>query len=132
MHFTQSGRVNGRGSQRGFSLIEIVVAIAIIAIVSAGATVAVVNYFNKSRMTETNAQTIRHAIKGWWLQNDSSTCPDLKTLVADGAIDRGKKVQKDEWGEPWRIICEPNDVTVISKGPDKKSDTEDDIKVPSL
>jgi prepilin-type N-terminal cleavage/methylation domain-containing protein len=118
---------------RGFGLLEIIVTIAIIAMVSAGVTVAVVGYFNKAKITttKTNAQTIRSAIKTWWLDNDGSTCPDIKTLVADGAIDRGKKVAEDAWAQPWRIVCEQNDVTVVSKGPDKLAETEDDIHVPS-
>ena len=122
-----------RRARRGFGLLEIIVAIAIIAMVSAGVTVAIIGHFNKAKITttRTNAQAIRSAIKAWWLDNDGSTCPDIKTLVADGAIDRGKKVGEDAWAQPWRIVCEQNDVTVVSKGPDKLPETEDDIRVPS-
>ena len=114
-------------------MLEIIVAIAIIAMVSTGVTVAVVGYFNKAKITttRTNAQSIRSAIKTWWLEHDGSTCPDIKTLVADGAIDRGKKIAEDAWAQPWRIVCEQNDVTVVSEGPDQLPDTPDDISVPS-
>jgi general secretion pathway protein G len=126
-------RISARRARRGFSLLEIMVAIAIIAMVSAGVTVAIVGYFNKAKITttKTSAQTIRSGVKAWWLENDTSTCPDVKVLVTDGAIDRGKKVGEDAWGQPWRIVCELNDVTIISKGPDKLPDTEDDIRVPA-
>jgi prepilin-type N-terminal cleavage/methylation domain-containing protein len=122
-----------RRARRGFSLIEIVVAIAIIAMISAGITVAVVKIADdsKKKMTVTNAQTLRAGIKSWWLDHDNATCPDVKTLIADGAIDKNKSVAEDGWGQPWRFNCEQYDVTVISKGPDKKPDTEDDIRVPS-
>jgi general secretion pathway protein G len=122
-----------RRARRGFSLIEIVVAIAIIAMISAGITVAVVKIADdaKKKTTVTNAQTLRAGVKNWWLEHDSGTCPDVKTLVADGAIDRGRSVAEDAWGEPWRLKCEQYDVTIISKGPDKKPDTEDDIHVPT-
>lgn len=133
MQATRLRRIAVRRARRGFGLLEIIVAIAIIAMVSAGVTVAIIGHFNKAKitMTRTNAQAIRSAIKTWWLENDGSTCPDIKTLVADGAIDRGKKVGEDAWAQPWRIVCEQNDVTVVSKGPDKLPETEDDIRVPS-
>jgi general secretion pathway protein G len=119
-----------RGS-RGFSLIEIVVAIAIIAMISAALTVGIVATKKKSdiKLCTSNAQTIRMAVKSWWMDHDSGTCPNLKMLVADGALDRGK-VDLDAWGQPWRVKCDENDVTIISLGPDKTADTEDDIRVP--
>jgi general secretion pathway protein G len=119
--------------KRGFSLIEIVVAIAIIAMISGGIAVAVMA--NKKHadisLTATNAQTIRMGVKSWWIDHDSGSCPTVAMLISDGAIDKGKSTKADAWGQPWRIKCEENDVTVSSRGPDKLPDTEDDIQVPS-
>jgi len=120
-------------NEPGFSLIEIVVAIAIIAMISAGITVAVIGYKKRAdiSLTRTNAQTIRLGVKAWWVDHDSGSCPSVRMLVADGALDRGK-VDADAWRQrqPWAIKCEENDATIISTGPDKLPGTDDDIRVP--
>jgi hypothetical protein len=82
-------------------------------------------------MTAVNAGAIRHGVKTWWIDHQESACPDVKLLVADGALDRSKSIKQDAWGQPWKIVCANNDATVISRGPDKTPDTEDDIRVPS-
>lgn len=112
-------------------MLEIIVAIAIIAMISAGIAVAVVIQKEKAdiRITTVNASAIRMGIKSWWIDHDTSSCPDVRALVADGVIDRGK-VDRDAWGQPWRIQCEALDATIVSMGPDRRPDTEDDIRVP--
>jgi prepilin-type N-terminal cleavage/methylation domain-containing protein len=116
---------------RGFSLIEIVVAIAIIAMISASITIAVVHYKTMAevKLTTANAETIRAGVKSWWIEHDAATCPTITHLVADGALDRGK-VDRDAWRGSWQLSCAENDVTVVSAGPDKQLGTEDDIRVP--
>jgi general secretion pathway protein G len=108
------------------------VVIAIIAMISGGVAVAVIKHKEHAdiSMTRTNAQTIRLGVKSWWVTHDSATCPTIKTLVADGEIEKGK-VAKDAWEQPWRLKCEDSDITVLSNGPDKAPDTEDDIRVPT-
>lgn len=122
-----------RRAQRGFSLLEIIVAIAIIAMISAGVTVAIMSQKKKAdiSLTTSNAQTIRGGVKTWWIDHDSASCPTIGRLVSDGAIDKSKSTKMDAWGEPWLIKCEDYDAVVISKGPDKTPDTEDDIRVPN-
>lgn len=122
-----------RRARRGFGLLEIIVTIAIIAMISGAVAVGVVKYMEKARIstTRSNAQTIRNNMKTYWIDHDTGTCPTVKELVAEGLLDKGKSVEKDAWGQPWRLACEDGDVTVISKGPDKQPDTEDDIREPS-
>ena len=120
-------------SRRGFSLIEIVVAIAIIAMISGGIVVAVMAHKRHAdiTLTTTNAETILGGVKAWQLEHDSGSCPTVPMLISDGEIARGKSTKADAWGQPWLIKCEENDVTVSSRGPDKLPGTEDDIQVPS-
>jgi len=114
-------------------LLEIIVTIAIISMISAAVTVAVVKYQEgaKIKLTRTNAQTIRSGVKSWWIDHDSSSCPTVQMLVADGALERGKSIKFDAWEQPWSIECKDSDVDVVSRGPDKTADTEDDIRVPT-
>jgi len=127
----QTFTVRAQRGARGFSLIEIVVAIAIIAMISASITIAVVHYktLAEVKLTTTNAETIRAGVKSWWIEHETSTCPTVAQLVVDGAIDRGK-VDKDAWHGSWQLTCAESDVTVVSAGPDKQLGTEDDIRVP--
>jgi prepilin-type N-terminal cleavage/methylation domain-containing protein len=126
-----SPRLNRR-ARGGFSLLEVLVVIAIIAMLSGAVAVAVIKHKEQAdiSMTRTNAQTIRLGVKSWWVTHDSATCPTVKTLVVDGELDKGK-VAKDAWQQAWRLKCEDNDITVLSNGPDKLPDTEDDIRVPA-
>ena len=132
-HIRTKLKLQRRRARRGFSLIEVVVAIAIIAMVSGGVVVAVMKHKVESdkKMTRVNAGAIRNGISTWWLDHQASECPDVKTLVVDGALDRGKALKQDAWGQPWKIVCENQDATVISRGPDMTPDTADDIRVPS-
>src|SRR5690349_5748483 len=101
-------RPSRRTRQRGLALIEILVVIAIIAMVSSGIAVAVVIQQEKAkkRMTAVNAEAIRYGIKTWWLENGTGTCPTVKELVAEDIIERNKKAEQDAWGQPWRITCD--------------------------
>jgi general secretion pathway protein G len=122
-----------RRASLGFGLIEIVVTVAIIAMISAAITVAVMGIAERQKITLTrsNGETLRNAVKIWWASgNDIGSCPTVSALIADGALDRGKSAKTDAWGQPWRIQCDATDATIVSTGPDKLPDTEDDIRVP--
>jgi prepilin-type N-terminal cleavage/methylation domain-containing protein len=133
MHTRQAAGWVRRAARRGFSLLEIIVAIAIIAMVSAAVTVAIMAQKQKAdiSLTRTNAESIRNGVRTWWMENATSSCPTLQMLVADGALDKSKSLKGDAWQQPWRIECRDGDVSVVSKGPDKTPDTDDDIVVPT-
>ncbi|RYZ05086.1 MAG: prepilin-type N-terminal cleavage/methylation domain-containing protein [Myxococcales bacterium] len=134
MQLTSFKRSRGyeRRRARGFNLIEIVVAIAIIAMLSAAVTVGVVKVKKGQdiELTRTNAQSLRSAVKVWWALGNKD-CPTVPQLIAEGALDKSRSTKADAWDQPWVIKCEGDDATVISRGPDKSAETEDDIVVPN-
>jgi type II secretory pathway pseudopilin PulG len=126
-------RLRRRRARAGVSLIEIVVTVGIIAMLSAGIAVAVIKIANQQKIeiTRNNATQLRAAVKIWWATTGADGCPTVGQLLVDGELDKSKATKADAWQEPWRIRCEDADAVVISKGPDKQPDTEDDIRVPS-
>ena len=123
-------RIRDRAS-RGVTLIEVLIVVAILSMIAAGVTVAVLPKMNQASVstTETNAREIRNAIQRWRGLRGGSDCPTISQLVQDKEIDSGSKID-DAWGVPFKIVCTEDDVIVTSSGPDKKEGTKDDIIVP--
>jgi prepilin-type N-terminal cleavage/methylation domain-containing protein len=117
--------------RRGVTLFEVLIVVAILALVSSGVAVAAIKYYESARRkaTESNAREIRAAVRAFWFENEHGDCPGVDQLISDGALDRGSP-RRDAWGEPWRIECLDNDVNVISAGNDRKLGTPDDIRAP--
>jgi type II secretory pathway pseudopilin PulG len=135
MQTTHNQRRHRRRASLGFGLLEIVVTVAIIAMISAAVTVGIMKIAERQKiaLTRTNGETLRGAIKMWRAsENDSAGCPSVPTLIADGMLDRGKSAKTDAWGQPWVIQCDDWDATIVSTGPDQRLNTEDDIKVPPV
>lgn len=122
----RSGRI-----ERGVTLIEVLIVVAIMALVATGVAIAAIKYYQgaKVRMADTNARAIREAVKAWWFVHESVTCPTVAELMSSGALDEGS-ARTDPWGGPWRIECSEAAVTVLSDGPDRSPGTLDDIRVP--
>ena len=121
-----------RGRARGVTLLEVLVVVAIIAIISGTVAVAVWKHVGPSenKVATTSARAIRQAVKTRWLeQSDSSNCPTVEDLVREELLDKDNAA-KDPWGQPWRIECSNRDVTVLSNGHDRVAGTSDDIRVP--
>lgn len=121
-----------RRRSRGVTLIEILVVLGIIALISGVVAVSLMSHFDKARKetTRQSALQIRQAVNTWRMSRSSGDCPDVAALVADQEIDQASKA-KDAWEQPFTISCdERGGVHVASAGPDKKPDTEDDIRVP--
>lgn len=122
-----------RRRQRGVTLIEMLVVVSIIALISAGVAVAAYRYYARARekTAATNARAIRGAVKTWWLEHGKAACPTLDELVSDDVLDRDTS-RVDPWGRSWRVTCSEGRVTVSSAGPDRRHDSDDDIRVPPV
>lgn len=123
----------GRSALRGVTLVEVLVVVAIMALVAAGVSVAVVGRWDHSRQTttETQARNLRAAVKTWWVERGTSSCPGVEELIDSGVLDRDS-ARRDPWGHQWQLECTAGDVTVISAGRDGQLGTDDDIRIPPV
>lgn len=131
MHDRTRPRMARRTFGSGVTLFEILIVVAIMALVAAGVGLAVFKHWIEARekIARTNARDLRSAVKVWQATHETDVCPEIEQLVKAGTLDRDSPL-KDPWGGEWQLQCENDDVTVISLGRDHKSGTEDDIRVP--
>jgi general secretion pathway protein G len=119
--------------RRGVTLFEVLIVVTILAMVTGAVAVVAIRYFDRAkiRMAETNARTVRAAVKGYWIENESAECPTVAELVRDETLDRDN-ASEDPWGSAWRIECTGRDVTIHSNGADRLPGTADDVRVPPV
>lgn len=120
-----------RASERGVTLVEVLIVVAIIAMVASGVAVFALPRFREAQVksADTGARVIRSAVQNWQRVNNETTCPTVSQLVQEKELDSAANTD-DPWGEAYLISCADDDVIVISKGPDKKKGTPDDVRVP--
>ncbi len=116
---------------RGVTLVEVLIVVAIIAMVAGGAAVFALPQYRKAQIknTETWARTIRAAVQNWQAATNEISCPTISQLVQEKQLDPGSATA-DPWGQQFTLNCTEDEVFVLSAGPDKKKGTKDDIQVP--
>ncbi len=121
-----------RAAARGMTLIEIMIVVAIIAMVAGGVAVVAIPKMKEAQVAsaKTGARVIRSAVSQWQLaENEYGTCPTVSQLVQDKQLDAGQETN-DPWGQAYVIECTEDDVIVSSAGPDKQTGSADDIVIP--
>ncbi len=118
----------------GFTLIEIVVAVFIVALITGVAGLAVMNYLSKSRKNtaEIQLRTFKQAIESYYMEIGEypKTLEDLITKPADERLASrwepflaAKKIPLDPWNHPYIYQITPggaHEFELYSEGPDKK------------
>ena len=117
--------------QRGVTLFEVLIVVAILAMVAGGVAVFALPRFQDSqkKTAEAGARTIRMAVQQWQAANNETSCPTVSQLIQDKQLDTGQNTN-DPWGQSYALSCTEDEVTVISNGPDKKKGSKDDIAIP--
>jgi general secretion pathway protein G len=119
-----------RAIERGVTLVEVLIVLAIMTLIAGGVVVAVIPQFNKAKIeaASNSARGVRDAVIRWRATGGEG-CPTVSQLVQDKQIDSAAKVE-DPWGTAYKIACTEDEVVVTSSGPDKKEGTSDDISIP--
>lgn len=117
-----------RKLRRGVTLVEVLIVVAIMAVIAGGATLLVFPQFAKARVqsAQIGADVVKQATELYLnTDGDASTCPTVKDLAEAKKLD--PKKTDDPWGRPYRISCE-DDIRVYSNGKDGKENTPDDVR----
>jgi general secretion pathway protein G len=118
-----------RAAARGVTLVEVLIVVAIMAVIAGGATILVFPQFKKARIKSAviGATTIKQAAELYQnLNGTADVCPTVLDLVNSKSIDAKKT--DDPWGSPYKIVCQDGEIHVISPGNDRKENTPDDVR----
>lgn len=121
---------------KGFTLVELLVVVAIIGVLGSIAVVGVVGHVESTRKTaaKTAVDNIKDAVTAWMVDRKKSTPPsDLKVLIENDGdktplLDGGDGALVDPWNNDYQIEIKNKRYTIISSGPDGEIGTDDDIR----
>jgi general secretion pathway protein G len=116
----------------GFTLLEIMIVLAIIALIAGGVGTAVFRSFNRAKVqtSKLRVKAARDATAQYMIDN-SSNCPKgIDDLVSQKYLDKNNS--KDPWDKQLLFKCpgtnDPDSADISSSGPDKQDGTPDDVK----
>jgi general secretion pathway protein G len=132
-HASPSAVVGGRAVralQRGVTLVEVLIVVAIMSLIATTVVVAVIPKFKDAQIQTAgqSAREIRNAVTRY-RSRGTDQCPTVTQLVSEKEIDSASKLD-DPWGSAFKIECADDEIYVTSLGPDKKEGSPDDIVIP--
>ena len=105
---TDSTRLTRR-SRDAFTLVEVLVVVAILVILAGVGTVGLLRYLDDAKMSNArlNAQNLYKACKSYYVSHDQNWPPDLTALTGtDGGrslVEGGPKAIFDPWGKQFQF-----------------------------
>jgi len=70
-----------------------------------------------------------HAAVDAWRASQPNECPSVAQLKDDKALALSFE-DRDAWGMPYEVRCDEDTSFVVSRGPDKRDGTTDDLSFP--
>lgn len=128
-HLVQNLLLRRRGKKRGVTLVEVLIVLAIMALISGSAVFLVFPALAEAKYDTAvlSAQTVRKAAELHLNIDGADGCPTVDDLVNSRKLEKGKT--NDPWGTPFKIECkEGSEIRVSSPGKDKKEGTPDDVR----
>ncbi len=133
-----------RKNQKGFTLVEIMIVLALVVMLGSYAGVKLIGMFNKGKqdIARTQIAGFGQALQAYYLSHSyyPTSTQGLQALISRPSVGKvpenypeggylGKKeLPKDPWGNEYRYVCEDGqNFTIKSNGPDGQPDSQDDI-----
>ncbi len=127
-------RLYARRHERGVTLVEVMIVVAIMALISAGVAFGVLPKMKEAqtKTSRDNARSMRQIASQYYAEH-TDQCPTPELLVKERQLDSASKIS-DAWGNNFEIICDSaaDEIIVTSAGPNKKKGDTDDIRIPEL
>jgi general secretion pathway protein G len=119
-----------RALARGVTLIEILIVLAIVGLIAGGVAVVAVPKYQESQKNQAKIDArVIHPVAEKYRADHPGQCPTVEQLRNEKELSAASKIT-DPWDTPYKIVCEDEDVSILSAGPDKKEGTPDDIRIP--
>ena len=118
-----------RAGARGVTLVEVLIVVAIMAVISGGVTLVAFPLYKESRIKIgiQGCLVVRQAAELYQnLEGSADQCPTIQDLVTSKKLD-GHHTE-DPWNVTYKIDCSEGEIHVYSAGNDHKFGTPDDIR----
>ena len=131
-HDFQSQRLiellNRRRRRRGVTLIEVLIVIAIMALIAGGVGFVVFPKIQQARVdtAKNDCREIRKITEQYMALNVGVECPTVEILIDEKELQH-EAGGADPWGTQYEVTCNGDEFSVVSAGPDAQMGTEDDI-----